>query len=98
MILSWHAWHPWHPGKVLSLLAVVWLLLVTSGGVEHGACGGAAEARGGALVGKLEGPETVTDSQTPTRRCPSSWPARARSWVTPRKAGPAWAALRRLTT
>jgi hypothetical protein len=29
--------------------------------VEHGACGGTAETSGGALVGKLEGPEVVPD-------------------------------------
>jgi peptide/nickel transport system substrate-binding protein len=62
MILSGRGWRPWHPGKVFSLLAMVSLLSVASGGVEHEACGGgAAETSGGALVGKLEGPEIVTD-------------------------------------
>jgi peptide/nickel transport system substrate-binding protein len=66
MIQSWRLWHPL---KIARLLVVVGLLLAVGGGAWHGAQGGTAEAAAGgsALIGKLEGPEVMTDpAQSPT--------------------------------
>jgi peptide/nickel transport system substrate-binding protein len=57
------AWRAWHLLRIVSPLAVVWLLLMTGGGREGEAEGGAAETGpgGNTLIGKLEGPEVLTD-------------------------------------
>ncbi|MBI3325382.1 MAG: ABC transporter substrate-binding protein, partial [Nitrospinae bacterium] len=55
--------HMWKRLEVLSLLIVVLLMLATRGGATWEATAGAAAPSGGgsALVGKLEGPEVITD-------------------------------------
>src|SRR5919198_5642966 len=55
-------WHTYKRSEVLSILSIGLVLLVAGGGEVQGATAGTAAPSGGSsLVGKLEGPEVITD-------------------------------------
>src|SRR5262252_7046206 len=56
-------WHTWKTCGVLSVLIAVFLVYMASGGLERWATAQtpAASSGGNALIGKLEGPEVISD-------------------------------------